>query len=144
MYESMLNIVRRRLVVLTVVAAVLLFTFHLIYIRTGLAAADRLPSFIHGLLPGAHTIAASQNTSRTSVEYGTVSSICLSLKLTLLCVLSNNVDVQPTFGLPEPARTSETGSESSIAPQPVPPPKLVIVARTKSENTDWIQSNLPK
>ena len=140
----LLNFVRRRFVVLTVFAAFLLFTFHFIYTRTSLAAADRLPSVIHGLLPGAHIIGESHNASRTSVEYGTVSSICLSLKLTLLCVLSNNVDVQPTFGLPEPARTSETGSESSIAPQPVPPPKLLVVARTESENTDWIQSNLPE
>jgi hypothetical protein len=149
MHESMLNTFRRRLVVLTIVAAVfLLLTFHWIYTgtgtETGSAVADRLPSFIHGLLTGAHAIGALQNASRTSVEYGTFPLLCLSLKLILLCVQSNNVNVQPTVRLPEPARTSETSRKSPTVPQPVPPPKVLIVARTEPENTDWIQSYLPE
>ena len=96
----MLNFFRRRLVVLTVAAVFLLLTSHLIYTgtgtETGSAVADRPPSFIHGLLTGAHATSALQNALRTSVEYGEIPLLCL------------------------------------------------VVARTKSENTDWIQRHLPE
>lgn len=142
----MLNSLRRRLVVLTIVAAVfLLLTLHLAYSKTGLPVPDGMPSFINKLLPNTHTTDASQDSSRTSVVYVVIASFndC-HLKLTCMCMDSNDVNVQPTVGLSEPARTSESSSQGSAIPQPVAPTKTLVVARTKAENTDWIQHRLPE
>jgi len=71
----MLNSLRRKLVALTIVAAVfLLFAFHLTYTGKGLGVPNGMPSFIDGFLNAHHTTDASRNQTRTSAEYDTMCS----------------------------------------------------------------------